>query len=275
MTHRFKPYCMPYLLPVGAGLIAPADRLQRARREETLLPRQGRVTVTLTRCRPSSCRSRSARTQANAPGRKPASAPKQRPALAEVRANVGDVGKRGQVLAVFAADTVQADLAQVRASVAEAEATLAEASVNAQRARDLQPSGALSAQQISQYLTLERTAQARVQAARAGARVQQLRLAQTQVVAPDNGVISSRSATVGAVLPAGQELFRLIRRRLEARGSAAATSPRESACGHVAPSRRETLGRQCAWLAHGRPQTRTARLRRLGATRREAGCTRA
>lgn len=40
---------------------------------------------------------------------------------------------------------------------------------------------------------------------------QQLRLAQTQVLAPDNGVISARSATVGAVLPAGQELFRLIR----------------------------------------------------------------
>jgi HlyD family secretion protein len=46
--------------------------------------------------------------------------------------------------------------------------------------------------------------------------VQQLRLAQTQVVAPDAGIISARQATVGAVLPAGQELFRLIRQgRLE------------------------------------------------------------
>jgi len=136
--------------------------------------------------------------------------------LAEVRANVGDVVKRGQVLAVFAADTVQADVAQAKASVAEAEATLAEAAANAQRARDLQPAGALSGQQINQYLTAERTAQARLEASRAAARVQQLRLAQTQVVAPDNGVISARSATVGAVLPAGQELFRLIRQgRLE------------------------------------------------------------
>jgi len=136
--------------------------------------------------------------------------------LAEVRANVGDVVKRGQVLAVFASDTVKADAAQANASVAEAEAALAEAAANAQRARELQPSGALSAQQITQYLTAERTAQARLQAQRAAAQVAQLRLAQTQVVAPDAGVISSRSATVGAVLPAGQELFRLIRQgRLE------------------------------------------------------------
>lgn len=136
--------------------------------------------------------------------------------LAEVRANVGDVVKRGQVLAVFAPDTVQADLAQINASVAEAEAALAEAAANAQRARELQPTGALSAQQITQYLTAERTAQARLQAQRAAARTQQLRLAQTRVVAPDAGVISARSATVGAVLPAGQELFRLIRQgRLE------------------------------------------------------------
>jgi RND family efflux transporter MFP subunit len=124
--------------------------------------------------------------------------------------------KKGEVLATFAPDTVQADLAQSKAAVAEAEATLAEASANAQRARELQTTGALSAQQIAQYATAERTAQARLEAQRAIAKVQQLRLRQTQVLAPDSGVISSRSATVGAVLPAGQELFRLIRKgRLE------------------------------------------------------------
>jgi RND family efflux transporter MFP subunit len=136
--------------------------------------------------------------------------------LAEVRVGVGDVVKRGQVLAVFAPDTVQADVNQIRAAVAEAEAHLADAAANAQRARELSASGALSAQQINQYLTAERTAKARLDAQRAAAKVQELRLRQTQVLAPDYGVISSRSATVGAVLPAGQELFRLIRQgRLE------------------------------------------------------------
>ena len=143
--------------------------------------------------------------------------------LAEVRVNVGDVVKRGQVLATFAPDTLQADVAQNRAAVAEAEATLAEASSNAQRARGLQATGALSDAAINQYLTAERTARARLDAQRAAAQMQQLRLRQTQVLAPDFGVISARSATVGAVLPAGQELFRMIRQgRLEWRGEVAA-----------------------------------------------------
>jgi RND family efflux transporter MFP subunit len=144
--------------------------------------------------------------------------------LADVRVNVGDVVKRGQVLATFAPDTLNADVAQTRAAVAEAEATLAEASANAQRARGLQATGALSESVINQYLTAERTAQARLEAQRSMAQMQQLRLKQTQVLAPDAGVISSRSATVGAVLPAGQELFRMIRQgRLEWRGEVASS----------------------------------------------------
>jgi RND family efflux transporter MFP subunit len=136
--------------------------------------------------------------------------------LSEVRVGVGDVVKRGQVLATFAPDMIQADLTQQRAAVAEAEAMLADAAANAQRARELQPTGALSAQQINQYLTAERTARARLDAMRAAARVQQLRLRQTQVLAPDDGVISARHATVGAVMPAGTEMFRMIRKgRLE------------------------------------------------------------
>ncbi len=144
--------------------------------------------------------------------------------LAEVRVNVGDRVKRGQVLATFAAALPQADLAQARAAVAEAEATLAEAGANAQRARDLQASGALSEQQINQLLTAERTADARLQAQRALFQTQQLRLAQTQVLAPDDGVISGRLATVGAVVSPGQELFRLIRQgRLEWRAEVASS----------------------------------------------------
>lgn len=136
--------------------------------------------------------------------------------LDQVQVNVGDRVQRGQVLARFAVDLPRADLAQIQAAVAEAEATLAAAAADAQRARELQATGALSAQQINQYLTAERTAQARLEAQRAAARVMQLRLAQAEVRAPDDGVISARLATVGAVVGAGQELFRLIRQgRLE------------------------------------------------------------
>jgi HlyD family secretion protein len=144
--------------------------------------------------------------------------------LAEVGVNVGDKVRKGQVLARLDSAMLQAELAQSRAAVAEAEAHLAEAAANAQRARDLDPKGVISAQQVAQLLTAERTAQARLEAVKAAQQVQQLRLAQAQVLAPDSGLISARSATVGAVVPAGTELFRLIRQgRLEWRGEVAAT----------------------------------------------------
>ena len=136
--------------------------------------------------------------------------------LAEVRVNVGDVVKKGQVLATFSPETVQADMAQARASLAEAKATAADAAGNAARARTLQATGALSQQQINQYQTAEQTAKACVEAAEAVLAAQQVRGRNTQVLAPDDGVISSRTATVGSVLSAGTELFRLIRQgRLE------------------------------------------------------------
>ncbi len=131
--------------------------------------------------------------------------------LTEVRANVGDKVRAGQVLAVFALESVQAEVAQSRASLAEAEASAMDAAGNAEKARTLQASGALSEQQINQYMTAEKTAKARLEAARAVLTVQQVKLKQTQLLAPDNGVISARSATVGAVVGAGTELFRMIR----------------------------------------------------------------
>nr|WP_310735024.1 efflux RND transporter periplasmic adaptor subunit [Azohydromonas aeria] len=145
-------------------------------------------------------------------------------ALSQVLVNVGDTVKRGQPLARLVDDTVRADVAQAQAALAEAQAALAEARANAERARALQQSGALSAQQISQYLTGEQTAAARVQAARAQLDAQQLRLRKTQVLAPDDGVVSARSAAVGSVAQPGLELFRLIRQgRLEWRAEVPAT----------------------------------------------------
>jgi RND family efflux transporter MFP subunit len=144
--------------------------------------------------------------------------------LTEVRVNVGDRVKKGQVLATLAADTLRAEAAQSRATLAEAEAAAADAANNAQRARSLQGTGALSAVQINQYITAEKTAQAKVEAARALVQAQQARLGQTAILAPDHGIISARAATVGAVLGPGTELFRLIRQgRLEWRAEVTST----------------------------------------------------
>jgi RND family efflux transporter MFP subunit len=139
--------------------------------------------------------------------------------VAELHAQVGDSVKRGQLLASFAAESVQADVALARAAVAEAQANAAEAAANADRARAVQGSGAISAQQVNQYLTQEQTGKARVESAKAQLDSQLLRLKNTQLMAPDSGVISARMATVGSVVGAGTEMFKLIRQgRLEWRG---------------------------------------------------------
>jgi len=143
--------------------------------------------------------------------------------LVEVAAQVGDVVRRGQLLARLSTDMVNADLAQSRASVAEAKALLAEARANADRARELKPTGVYSLQQTQAILTAEETAKARLLALEARIQSDQVRLAQTRIVAPDDGIISARNALEGAVAQPGQELFRLIRRgRLEWRAEVSA-----------------------------------------------------
>lgn len=142
--------------------------------------------------------------------------------LVEIKADVGDSVRKGQVLARFAQDEVQVDLAKSQAAAAEAKAALAQASGDARRARALTRTGTLSGQQIHQFETAELTARARHAAALAEVRAQMLRLEHTRVLATDDGVISVRYATVGAVPSSGQELFRLIRdHRLEWRAEVA------------------------------------------------------
>lgn len=136
--------------------------------------------------------------------------------LTEVHAAVGDRVRRGQLLARLSTDTLNAELAQAQAALAEGEAMLAEATATADRARTLGPTGAISQQQATQWLTAERTAQARLASLRAAVKATEVRLAQARITAPDDGVISARWATEGAMAQPGQELFRLIRRdRLE------------------------------------------------------------
>ncbi|MFC7518402.1 efflux RND transporter periplasmic adaptor subunit [Herbaspirillum sp. GCM10030257] len=183
--------------------------------------------------------------------------------LTDVRVNVGDTVRAGQILATFADESVKADVAQARATLMEAQANAADAAGNAARARTLQETGALSTQQINQYLTTEQTAKAKVEAAKATLSAQQLRLKYARLTAPDHGIISSRSATVGAVVPAGTELFRLIRQgRLEWRAEVTATELGKLRVGTpavvTAANGTEIKGRIRKFAPTVDPQTRSA-----------------
>lgn len=125
--------------------------------------------------------------------------------LIDVLVNVGDQVKRGQVLARFNPALLKAEEAQLLARYEQAIA-------NSRRAQQLQAAGGISDQDELQYATEARTAASLLAAKR-------LELRYTSIVAPDDGVISARTATLGAVVPTGEELFRLIRQnRLEWRG---------------------------------------------------------
>jgi RND family efflux transporter MFP subunit len=143
--------------------------------------------------------------------------------IVEVKVNVGDVVARGQTLALIAPETVDSEYAETRASVAEAEALLSEARANHERARQLREKGFFSAQQLTQTQAAADTAMARLDAAKARLQTAELKKSKTVILAPDNGTVSARSATVGAIVQPGQELFRLIRgSRLEWRAEVGA-----------------------------------------------------
>jgi RND family efflux transporter MFP subunit len=136
--------------------------------------------------------------------------------IADVSAEVGDVVKKGQTLARLDSEVLNAELAELQAALAQAEASRSEAFANRDRAEGLRGKGALSEQDILKVLTQAEVAETQVTAARARLNTQRLRLSYAEIVAPDDGVITARSAMLGAVTQAGQELFRMIRQqRLE------------------------------------------------------------
>ncbi len=183
--------------------------------------------------------------------------------IVEVLINVGDRVRKGQPLARVNAEAVAIDVAQARAMAAEAEAVLAEAKANAARSRDLAARGFLSPQGATQSATAEETAAARLAALRARLQAEEVRLAQTQVLAPDDGTISARTATVGALTQPGQDLFRLIRgNRLEWRAEVTAgeldrLAPGMPAVVHL-PNGAEVRGRARTIAPTVDPQTRNA-----------------
>jgi RND family efflux transporter MFP subunit len=160
-------------------------------------------------------------------------------AIVDILAEEGQAVKAGQVLARLSRDTTEAALAQnaaqiaraeaaiaqSRAAITEAEAAQAAAAASFNRTRQLRTEGIASAEVFDQREAAARQTAARVAysreqlklaeadlgIARAARRDLEIRLARTEIKAPSDGVISRRSARVGAIASgAGEPLFRLI-----------------------------------------------------------------
>jgi HlyD family secretion protein len=131
--------------------------------------------------------------------------------LMEVFVDAGSVVQRGQLLAQADDALLHAQLSQQRASFRQAQADHAQARANLDRAERLNGSGVYSEETVQQRINTEASAAAKVDLVRAQMRELEVRISQTRVIAPANGVISKKSATVGTVVQPGTELFRMIR----------------------------------------------------------------
>lgn len=131
--------------------------------------------------------------------------------ITAINADVGSVVHKGDVLVSLSVESLDNDIVQKQAAVGSATASLDAAIADGDRARGLTTSGAISKQQITEYLVTERKAKADLAAAEAALASAQLDRDRSQILAVDDGVISSRSAALGDVVNAGEELFRLIR----------------------------------------------------------------
>lgn len=166
--------------------------------------------------------------------------------VVEILAEEGDRVRAGQVLArlnremldvQFAQNGAQiaraeAAIAQARASIAEATAAKSLADQQLQRTRQLQQTGAASADALDQRISAARTSAARLESAtnalalseadltlaRSQRRDIELRIARTEIKASVDGIISRRTARLGQMAigamgaQSGDPLFRLIAR---------------------------------------------------------------
>jgi RND family efflux transporter MFP subunit len=133
-------------------------------------------------------------------------------------------------LAQNAASIARADaaIAQARSSIAQAEATMEEARNAFNRAKPLRQSGHIADSVFDQREAAARTAEAAVVAARDGLKVAEAEKAQveaqrreldwrrqrTDVKAPEDGLVSRRTARIGAISTGvtGEPMFRIIAR---------------------------------------------------------------
>jgi RND family efflux transporter MFP subunit len=139
--------------------------------------------------------------------------------VAEVHVDVGDRVVAGQTLVELSTALLAAEVATKKAALKQREASLVNAEAALERGRALSERSLVSAADLDQLSSDALVARAYVEAARADLETSRLRLQFSRVTASDDGVITSRTVTVGQIAQAGVEMLRLLRdSRIEWRG---------------------------------------------------------
>lgn len=134
----------------------------------------------------------------------------------DVLVDAGDHVTKGQELVRLSTALLGAEVASRAAALRQAEADERNAAAALRRGEAIVAAGALSAADLDRLRAAEAVAAAGVEAARALHDAARTRLGLARICAPDDGVITTRSAAVGQVVQVGTELLRFLRRgRLE------------------------------------------------------------
>ena len=143
--------------------------------------------------------------------------------ISAIHVEAGDHVHAGQLLATLDESILRPQVARLQASLDEARANSALADAEYARAEGVKAAGALSAEDIEKRKAAAVTAAAEVKVAAAQLAEYQARLSHTEIRAPADGIILTRTAEVGQIAtPGSTDLFRLARDgEVEMRGLAA------------------------------------------------------
>ncbi len=125
----------------------------------------------------------------------------------------GDRVHRGQLVAIVRPSDLPDQLAAARGALAQARASATLARANAERAHQLAPRGVVSQQELQQSDAAHAAAEAAETGARAQLDVLAVRLGETRIVSPMDGVVAVRRLDPGALVgpPGGGAIVTVVR----------------------------------------------------------------
>ena len=125
--------------------------------------------------------------------------------------DVGAVVKKGQKLAQLSAVDYQNKVTAAEADLRAAKAAVAQAAPQEERYRILIANGHTTRPVYENALKALRSAEAQVQSAEANLRIAKNQLSYTELLAPDDGVVTATPADPGQVVSAGQKVVEISR----------------------------------------------------------------